>query len=279
MKLITALATPFLKGEIDLDSFKRLVATQGEADALLCVGTTAEAALLTDVEKLLLIETTKKLTTKKVWAGISEGTTEKAVKEARAAKCAGADGLLISPPSFFKCTEEGYVQHVQKILQATDLPIMLYNAPSRCGYNLWHGAMCRLAEIGVRFVKDAGSQADFCKHTPLETFCGNEEKLWEFANHGATGIVSVVSNANAPLTKRAGNCAARGETAASGEEIRAEFEKLANLLFCEINPIPVKYMLYRMGIFQSDEMRLPLTSAQPETRHRIDEYLYGRKLL
>lgn len=275
MKLITALATPFVQGKIDLDSYKRLLATQREADALLCAATTAEGALLSQQEKKLLIETAKNShPTKEIWAGISSGVTANAVKEARAAKRAGADGLLIAPPAFFKCTEEGFVSHVEKILKATKMPIMLYNAPSRCGYTIWQSAMKRLGEMGVRYIKDAGNDAQFAGNTQLETYCGNEEKLLEFVQHGAVGVVSVVSNAMPALVKQAAYFAKKcGDIATDGANAYAVFQKLANLAFCEINPIPIKYVLHRMGIFASYEMRLPLTPASEQTRRKIDEFL------
>ena len=272
MKLITALATPFENGKIHLESYNRLLATQRDADELLVVGTTAEGALLSNTEKRLLIETAKTAQTKKVWVGIG-GATAEAVKEAKQAKKCGADGLLISPPSFYKCTETGYVRHVAEILDATSLPIMLYNAPSRCGYTIWQNAMETLAKMGVEYIKDAGSEPTYAAKTPLTTYCGNEEKLQEFANSGAKGVVSVVSNAMPTLVKQAGEYAESSQWQQEGANAYEVFLKLARLAFCEINPIPIKYILYRLGIFSTYEMRLPLTPASEKTRAKIDEFL------
>lgn len=265
MQLITALATPFKNGELCLDSYRKLLRHQtGHATQLLCAGTTGEEAMLCAREKRLLVETAK-CSGLPVWVGIS-GCTKAAAKQAKFAKQCGADGVLISPPSFFKCTQKGYVCHVQEVLQV-GLPVMLYNAPSRCGYSLWLEAVLQLAKYGVS-LKDAGGDCHYaqniCGHLPI--FCGNDENLPEYVQKRlAIGVVSVVSNAFPSLTEQV----LRGEATQKQLQLFEEFSRIA---FAEINPIPIKYALFRLGIFDTFEVRLPLTPAEKQTQMAIDEF-------
>lgn len=266
MKLITALATPFKNDKIDLRSFKRLLKMQEKfADALLCCGTTGEVGMLSAKEKHGLIETTKNCGVP-VWTGVG-GATKNAVCEAKAAQKCGADGVLVAPPSFFKCTKLGFVWHVEEILQV-GLPVMLYNAPSRCGYELWEDAVFQLARHGV-CLKDAGGNAKYAKNvaSAVTVFCGNDEKTEEYVlKGGASGLVSVVSNAFPRLTRHILQFKAN-------DEQRNAFAELCKLAFCEINPIPIKYILHTLGVFDTCEMRLPLTAANAAKRNAIDEFL------
>lgn len=331
MQLITALATPFENGRIHVPSYLKLLERQQNADGVICTGTTAEHGMLLQKEKKLLIRAARTaLPDKKIWAGIG-GDTRSAVSEGKIAKRCGADGLMIAPPSFFKCTKEGFIRHISKIFAETGLPIMLYNAPSRCCYTLWQDAVETLASKGV-CIKDAGNDLNYARalSKKLPLFCGNEELLRQFAEAGAAGVVSVVSNIAPNLTRRALEffaVQAQKESAATdgthggkpereistlpqrnrisssdkdgklrrteiGRNSQSEniglrdennrttgekkhindYNTLAKSAFCEINPVPIKYMLYKEGIFSTCDMRLPLTSANPNTRKIIDEF-------
>ena len=307
-QVITALATPFLGGRLDVDSYLRLLEAQKAAQCdVLVAGTTAEGALLSVRERKLLMSLTREyMPDTQMWVGVSSGITKRAIREAFWAETMGANGIMICPPSFFKCTEAGFCEHVRMIKRACNLPIMLYNAPTRCGYTLWKDAVKYLADRQtVSCIKDAGSNTDYTAEISkkIRLYCGNEELLAEFVGAGATGVVSVASNVNPILTKKALSCAGivhktkvleesmaepiktsdvsnegtRKSTtsplALRAKDIYAQYQQLVKLAFCELNPIPVKYMLYKMGIFRSFEMRLPLSAASYNTRHLIDEYL------
>lgn len=265
MQLITALATPFKNGELCISSFKKLLKLQiGHATQLLCAGTTGEEAMLDEKEKQLLVETAKG-TDLPVWMGIS-GDTKSAVKQAKFAKQCGADGVMISPPAFFKCTQKGYVRHVQEVLQV-GLPVMLYNAPSRCGYSLWPEAVLQLAELGAS-LKDAGGDVNYAQNFcgSLPVLCGNDGNLPEYLQkHLACGVVSVVSNTFPWLTRQI----LYGE--ATQKQLQL-FENFSGIAFAEINPIPIKYALFRLGVLESFEVRLPLTSAEKQTQQVIDRF-------
>lgn len=249
--------------------------------------------MLTSREKALLIQTAREETDKPVWVGVG-GDTASAVREAKTAAKLGAKGVMISPPSFFRCTAKGYMEHVAKIAE-TGLDIMLYNAPSRCGYALWQNVVEKLAEQGVS-LKDAGGDIAYAEKlaAKLPLLCGNEQKLGEFVKVGACGVVSVVANVAPKLTRQvsesyvekyrltACGCATDNVTAIDdgknmtektfGKDVENIYKTLVRLAFCEISPIPVKYMLAKLGVFATAEMRLPLTEATDDTKKAIDEF-------
>lgn len=269
MMLVTALATPFKEGKTDVFCYEKLVARQveGGADGLLAVGTTAEAILLNECEKKLLVRLAKGMAPQlPLWVGVESADTRKACEEAQTAQKLGANGVLVAPPAFVKCTPKGFVEHVCAIADAVDVPLMLYNVPSRAGFALDEGA---LEEIffrcdRVRFLKDAGEDIGFTQRSSRKTtvLCGNDGRLVQMTERGAKGVVSVVSNVAPKLTKRV---LAGGTT-----EEKALFEQLARLSMLEVNPISVKYMLVKAGIFDTFDVRLPLTSASEATRKAID---------
>ena len=262
-KLITALATPYFDGKIDKLSYEKLIAYQIESgvDALLAVGTTAEAQLLDECEKKLLVNVAKAMCGDvPLYVGIEGRSTRDAVIDAEKAQKYGADGILIAPPSFCKCTSEGYRLHVEEILKHVSVPLILYNAPSRCGYVLDTEVIKDLSDR-ARYVKDAGSDLNYTAVIAqnVSVLCGNDGMLAQFLTNGAMGVISVVSNVAPQLT--------RGVLEGGDDCL---FRKLADLTMREVSPIPVKYMLYKKGIFSSYEMRLPLTNASESTKKAID---------
>ena len=264
-KLITALATPYLDGKIDKLSYEKLLQFQLEhgVDALLAVGTTAEAQLLDDCEKKLLTKLAKGMAGEvPVYVCIEGRSTRDAVRDAEMAQKCGADGILVAPPSFCKCTSEGYRLHIEQLLKSVSVPLILYNAPSRCGYTLDKDVVKELSDK-VHFLKDAGSDLNYTESLAesMTVLCGNDGMLPQFLEKGATGVISVVSNIAPLLTRQVLD---GGDT-----EI---FVKLADLTMREVSPIPIKYMLYKMGIFRSYEMRLPLTAANDLTKKAINEF-------
>lgn len=268
--VITALATPFKKDKIDVNSYVKLCRFQQEnnVSALLALGTTAETQLLSDCERKLLLRLAKAETTLPVIAGIEEASTTHACKRAEQYAELGANALMVAPPSFCKCTPLGYVKHVTEIKRASGLPIILYNIPSRCAYGLDLNAVKKLAETGcAEYVKDSSSNADFAKKAPyVKTLCGSDERLKQYLDAGAQGVVSATANVSPKITRLAVN---------GDKESQKTFSSLAYLAMLEINPISVKYMLYKAGIFESYDVRLPLTKANAKTRKTVDAFWQG----
>ena len=237
---------------------------------------------LTCAKKKLLVKIAKKMAgNTPVFVGIDGRGTYEAVLNATVAEEWGADGLLVAPPSFVKCTPEGYLQHVEAISQAVKVPLMLYNAPSRCNYVLNKDIVKQLAKVAT-YLKDAGSDLDYTAalSTHLKVLCGNDFLLPHMLNSGAVGVVSVVSNVAPKLTKYVLNGNGQHHCQQSDknsnqvnnfDESVTLFRTLAQLSMLEVSPISIKYMLYKKGIFNSYEMRLPLTPAQEETKNQIDK--------
>lgn len=269
-KLITALATPYRNGKVDAYCYEKLLDFQlkNGVSALLAVGTTAEAQLLDECEKKLLVKLAKGMATNTpVYAGVEGRSTSDAVREVRAMEQAGADGLMIAPPSFAKCTPQGYLLHIQEIRKATSLPLILYNAPSRCGYVLDSQIISQLADTAM-YLKDAGNDLSYTSllSKKISVLCGNDGILAKSLKHGAVGVISVVSNVEPQLTRKV-----LDDVATDSENER--FRELARLSMLEVSPIAVKYMLYKRGIFDSYDMRLPLTPASKQTRKEIDKLI------
>ena len=268
-EVITAVATPFVDGKIDVESFGRLVQSQaqGGVDALLVAGATGEGMLLSPCEKKLLVTIAKQLCDLPIWLNVDGVGTREAVSQVAWANKLGVDGLLISPPAFCKCTSLGLLEHVKKLVHETTLPIMLYNAPSRVGYSLPLDVVQMLSHLGVT-VKDAGKDLDYTKSLQRFTtvYCGNELLASGFASLGVDKVVSVVANGYPQLTKD------MFEGKLTKKQV-ALFKRLARLTMTEVNPIAIKYMLCKLGMFRSAEMRLPLTEASTRTRNIVDEVI------
>ena len=270
--LMTALATPYKNGKIDNSSYEKLVTYQLDSgvDALLAVGTTAEALLLQKNEKRELIQITKRLATNTpVWVGVGGHSTIETIREATFAEDWGASGILIAPPSFVKCTPQGYLQYINEILKTVSVPVMLYNAPSRCNYTLDKDVVAELSKR-VRYLKDAGKDLHYTAtlSAKLKVLCGNDLLLPDMLEIGASGVVSVVSNVAPYLTRSV----LKGKLKHSCYEQDLDlFTKLAELSMLEVSPIAIKYMLYRKGIFASYNMRLPLTRASDQTQRKINK--------
>lgn len=263
---MTALATPYLNGGVDHLSLERLVHLQSQAkvDFLLCLGTTGEQAFLSGKERLEVWQRVRANATMPVWAGVDCSVTLQAVKQAKYWQDKGADGLLISPPSFVKCTSQGYYQHVSAIAKSVDIPLMLYNVPSRCGYELDVNILEQLqASRKVRWIKDAGGSLGYTRRLcqSLQVLSGNDGLLTQQIKAGARGCVSVLANAWPNLAR----CAMAGNVPL--------WQRGSKAVYTQINPIGIKYMLYKMGIFTSYEMRLPLTAASSLLIKRVDRLL------
>ncbi len=268
-EIITALATPFVGGKIDIDSFGKLVESQCQngIDGLLVAGATGEGMLLSPCEKKLLVTVAKQIATDTpVWLNIDGVGTREAVEQVRWANKLGVDGLLVSPPAFCKCTPMGLLEHGKRLVRETTLPIMMYNAPSRVGYPLPLDVVQMLSHLGVT-VKDAGKDLAYTKSLQKFTtvFCGNEQKATEFVELGVEKAVSVVANVCPKLTKGffGGANLTKKQT--------SYFKRVARLTALEINPVAIKYMLFKVGIFASFELRLPLTEANARTKRLVDE--------
>ena len=254
-----ALVTPFKNCKVDFEALGRLIDFQLEAktDAILVLGTTGEASTLSVREKVEIIKFAKnKIDGKaKFIVGTGGNCTESAVKMSALAQKLGADAILVVTPYYNKCTQNGAYMHYEKIANAVKIPVILYNVPSRTGFNLLPETVQKLAEIkNIVAIKEANGDInhildlfDKCRGK-LDIYCGNDNLNHIFYMLGGKGTISVVANV-------------------LPNEIKQQYinrdgkvlNKISSLCFVEPNPIPVKFLLSHMGLIQN-ELRLPLTT-------------------
>ncbi|MBR7094982.1 MAG: 4-hydroxy-tetrahydrodipicolinate synthase [Clostridia bacterium] len=274
----TALITPFCDGEIDLTAFRRLVERQITlgADALVVCGTTGEAVTLGNREKAALLATACEAANGciPVVAGTGSADTRVAVATAKYAEDHGADALLVVTPYYNKGTREGVIKHYLTIADAVDLPIILYNVPSRTGVDLTLPTIARLCEHeNIVAVKEASGDIDRAADVyatigeKCAVYGGNDGEFLPTLSVGGIGIISVLSNllpremSDLYQLYREGKCA-------EATALHARLLPLTRLLFADTNPAPVKAAMASLGLCR-DEVRLPLTVPEPALYERL----------
>ncbi len=276
----TALATPFLKKEIDYPALFRMIDFQISAGvgALVIGGTTGEAATLEDAERERLYAESAAYIGGRCRLILGTGTndTKKAIAHARMAKRIGCDGILVVTPYYNKGTKQGIVNHYLQIADSSDLSILLYNVPGRTGVNLSMDQIRALAEceriVGIKEASDSAERlVSLAAVENLTLYAGNDSQFYTVLALGGAGVISVASNL---VPKRFASLFAHfssGDYAAALAEQKALLP-LIDALFLETNPAPLKYALGRMGICSS-EIRLPLSLPAEATQERLDKEL------
>ncbi len=263
----TALITPFYNGEIDFTSLGELIDDQikrGIAALVLC-GTTGECATLSDIEKSAIFEFGARRAAGRVpvIAGTGTNDTKRAIELSRFAKGAGCNGILVVTPYYNKASPEGLYRHYSAIADAVDLPQIAYNVPSRTGVNIPIETLQRLVSNGaVAALKEASGDlsrvAKLAAACPeLTLYSGNDDQILPILSLGGQGVISVVSNILPEKTQRLCDAYFEGRTD-EARAIQLELLPLISLLFREVNPIPVKYIMSELGLCRP-EYRLPLT--------------------
>ena len=278
----TALVTPFLDGKVNYPMLDMLLRRQMDAgiSAVVVAGTTGEAPTLSDDEKRELIQRAKDYAGDAcvIIAGTGSNSTEHAIALSQDAEEAGADAILVVSPYYNKATPDGLVAHYTAIAHSVSIPIILYNVPSRTGVDIPVSVYRRLSAIpNIVGVKEAAS--DITKITRIRKECpqdftvwsGNDEQIVPAMALGAKGVVSVLSNLCPVETRLMADAALDGDfdTAAG---LQVELMGLIDLLFCEVNPIPIKEAMGLIG-YDCGHCRLPLTSLTRENRKKLMEYL------
>lgn len=280
----TALITPFGKdGSIDEEALRRLVDFQESngVDVLLACGSTGESATMCHEEHLRTIEIVRDQAKKaKVLAGAGSNCTREAVELSKGAQDIGADGILSISPYYVKPTQEGIYQHYSAIADAVDIPIVVYNIPGRTGSNITSDTMMRLAEIdGIEGVKEAsGNMAqiqDIISRHPkgFEVLSGDDSLTLAITCLGGDGVISVASNCCPALMSELVSKARAGDIA-TARSIHDSMLPLFTNLFCESNPIPIKYVMELMG-YGNGVPRLPLTPLSEAGKAKLDPVLKG----
>jgi len=279
---MTALATPFRDGRFDEAAFRAFVNWQIEqgTHALVPTGTTGESPTLTHEEHDRVVESciAEAAGRVPVIAGAGSNSTAEAVQRAVHAERAGADAVLVVTPYYNKPTQEGLVAHFTAVNDAVGIPIIIYNIPGRSVIDMSVDTMARLSELkNIAGVKDATAKLDrvsLQRQACGESFIqlsGEDATALGFNAHGGVGCISVVSNCAPRL------CADLQEATLAGDYAKAlalqgRLLPLQIGLFCESNPVPVKYALERLGQM-SAEVRLPLVPPTEAAKRVVDAAL------
>ena len=274
-----AIATPFdANGTIKYDAFGRLIEAQiaGGVDAICVCGTTGESATMTIREHIAAVDyCVEKVNHRvKVIAGAGSNDTSAAVYLSLHAQDSGADALLHVTPYYNKCTQAGLVKHYEYIADRVELPIILYNVPSRTGVSFTAESYKILSENPkINGVKEASGNFSLLAHTrhicpdDFYVWSGNDDQVVPMMALGAKGVISVVSNiAPELMVKMSHLCLENDFEAAS--KLQIEYMDLIDALFCEVNPIPVKAAMAAMG-YGENSLRLPLTCMEPAHEERL----------
>lgn len=284
--LCTALVTPFLGNEINYPMVDILIRRQIESgvQAIVLAGTTGESATLSDNEKLELFRRGVKASAGqcKIIAGTGSNDTRHAIELSLQAQRCGVDGLLVVTPYYNKATPAGLVKHYKAICQAVDLPVIAYNVPTRTCVDIPCSVCRELAKIpnlaGIKeastdIVKAARIVAENGKNLPL--YAGNDDQTVATMAVGGIGIISVASNV-APLEMNAMvTAAANGDYDLAGL-MQRRLLPLTDLMFCQVNPIPVKAALKHMG-YDVGACRLPLDDLTPENEEKMERFFRQRR--
>lgn len=270
----TALVTPFdSEKQIDYAATKKLVDFQLTSGIknLLLLGSTGESFALSEAEKSEIVQFVKALLPKDVFLLVGAGSNneKQTIQNIKNAKIWGADACLVTTPFFNRCTQEGIFEFFKEICKKADLPLYIYNIPSRSGVNLEPQTMAALCQFDeICGLKEANGNIDHILNMfdavgdKIPIFCGNDNLNYLFQCLNAKGTISVASNVFPKKVLEMFD----GENAL---EIHKKLFNFNKLLFCEPNPIPVKYALSRLGIIQNS-LRLPLTSLEESHQKMMD---------
>lgn len=283
-----AIITPFTENGINYEELGRIIDDQiaGGTDAIIIAGTSGESATMSDEEHREVIEYTVKYVNKRVpvIAGTGSNETSYAIKLAKHAKEAGADAQLIVTPYYNKCTQKGLVAHYLAIADATDLPIVLYNVPSRTGVGISVESYAELAKHpNIVAVKEASGDLSKILRLraavgdELDIYSGNDDQIIPIMSLGGKGVISVLSNVAPKETHEMCQAYLDGDVK-KAQELQVGFTDLIDALFCEVNPIPVKVAMRKLG-YNAGPLRMPLSEMEPEHEAKLEKALRNHGLI
>lgn len=284
----TAIVTPFTENSIDFEAFKKLIEFQiaEGADSLIVCGTTGEASTMTEDEKKATIKFAIDVVAKRipVIAGTGSNCTKSAIQMSHFAEEVGADGLLLVTPYYNKTTQEGLIAHYQAIAAKTSLPIILYNVPSRTGLNILPKTCLELSKIeNIVAIKEASGNlsqvaeiAHLCKDN-LSIYSGNDDQILPVLSLGGIGVISVLSNIIPHTVHTMVDDFLNGHIQ-KAIALQLDTLPLTKALFSEVNPIPIKAALNKIG-FSVGNPRLPLIEMSKPAQENLEKELRNFELL
>lgn len=284
----TAIATPFTKDGVNFEEFGKIIEfqIQNNIDAIIVCGTTGESATMSTEEKKetikYAIEKVAKRT--KVVVGTGSNNTKSAIEMSKYAEEVGADGILVVTPYYNKTTQKGLISHYKEIAEAVNLPIIMYNVPSRTGVNILPKTCLELSKIkNIVAIKEASGDisqvakiVNLCKED-LTIYSGNDDQIIPVLSLGGKGVISVLSNIMPKYTHNITKKYLEGDVE-EARKMQLEVSDLIELLFAEVNPIPVKYALNLMG-YKFGIPRLPLIELTDENKENLKEIMKKHNLI
>ncbi|MDO5145372.1 MAG: 4-hydroxy-tetrahydrodipicolinate synthase [bacterium] len=283
-----ALVTPFSGGKVDVETLRKLVAFQIDngTSAIVACGTTGEPSTMSMEERELVIRETVKAAAGRVpvICGTGSNCTQSVIETERRFRELGCAAQLVVTPYYNKTTQEGLYAHFMAVAEHTELPIILYNVPSRTNLDIAPETIDKLAASG-RFIALKESSYDLPR--VMEKLCamdgrmtlysGNDDMIYPLMALGAQGVISVLSNVAPAYTAQMAQAYLMGETGRA-LEMQTACLPLVRALFSEVSPIPCKYAMERMGLC-GGELRLPLIPASEGAKRKMDDALRGMGLM
>jgi len=286
-----AIVTPFdSTGNIDYNELGKIIEFQikNKTDAIISCGTTGEASTLVDEDHIACLKFTVEKTKKRipVIAGTGSNDTQHAIKLAKAAKDVGVDGLLVTTPYYNKTTQKGLIEHYKTIAKSvSDMPIIVYNVPSRTGLNILPSTTYELSKIdNIIGIKEAsGNISQVAEVAALcgkdfDIYSGNDDQTVPILSLGGKGVISVVANILPKDTHDLCQKFFDGDIQGS-LDLQLKMFELIKALFIEVNPIPVKKAMELMG-YNVGKCRMPLTTMESKDTKKLKDKMvaYGIKL-
>lgn len=286
--VITALVTPFKKGEVDYYSLIRLVRDQLDhgVSGFVVNGTTGESPTLDWSEVKEIFKTVKKTSdgAATLIVGTGSNSTEEAIEKTKMAERWGVDGTLVVVPYYNKPPQRGLVAHYKAVAKAASRPVILYNVPGRTVISMTPDTVAELSkEKRIAGIKEASGNLEALtqiKNKVSATFAlssGDDATCIDFMLKGGHGVVSVISHLIPDQLSKLAKAACSGDSGAAAEY--GKYKELNVLMGIEANPIPVKMGLYLQGLIKSPELRLPLVTLADEHKKRLESVMKDLNIL
>lgn len=289
-----ALITPFNKDlSVDYESLSKIIDFQlnNNTDAIIVCGTTGEAPTLNDDEHLNIIKFCIDKVNGKipVIAGTGSNDTMHAVMMSKKAQKLGADGLLLVTPYYNKATQKGLEEHYKTIAQSVDIPILLYNVPTRTGCNINPKTAVNIFKQNENIVgiKEASGNhlqiremVEYAnkEDVSFDLYSGNDDDVISILQNGGIGVISVCANIAPRRTHQMIYNYIDGDISYA-KMLQEENKELSDVLFSEVNPIPIKEACYQMNLIKNNELRLPLTKMEDENTNKLIKVLQRQGFL
>lgn len=283
-----AIVTPFKDGKFDKAAYENLIDFQIEngTQAIIVLGTTGEATTVGFEEREEIVKVAVEKINKRVPVIVGTGSNciNSAIEYTKQAEELGADGVLVVTPYYNKCTDKGMIESFTAIANATKLPVILYNVPGRTAVNIPAKVVYELSKLdNIVGIKEAsgniGQILEIKRLVPddFKIYSGNDDQIIAVYSSGGHGVISVASNVIPKEIQEICEAFMNGDPA-EALRIKLHYKRFIDLLFCVVNPIPVKAALHEMKYIEN-EFRLPLTPMEEDLRSELIEEMKKVKIL